>query len=292
MEFCVGETLRKWIDERNDHPEKYPNRRQEATDIIKQVLEAVKYIHAKLRFHRDLKVGYSPKNHSKANTEGKPAYRAQFPDRANFHSIKEMNHFSIVIHNATSDCNCDSQVIPSYEPATKHNVWTRRMREGGRFWTRFKRRERWGWTSARTYTANRDLFLYEPRTGLSLIHEIQFNNKTCNCTVRCMIYGHVSQRQQKTYDRKVDIYAVGLIFFELLWRFGTMAERQEVGEILHISIINMYPNVLLLFTGIFFKCPTQDKAIKHFPHRNFFSNGTISEVGIFRRNSPKRSILK
>lgn len=105
MEFCIGETLRKWIVERNDHPKKYPNRRQESADIIKQVLEAVKYIHANQLFHRDLKVGYSPKNHSKANTEGKLAYRAQFPERANFHSIKEMNHFSIIIHNATSDCN-------------------------------------------------------------------------------------------------------------------------------------------------------------------------------------------
>lgn len=67
-----------------------------------------------------------------------------------------------------------------------------------------------------------------------------------------MIYVHVSQRQQKAYDRKVDIYAVGLIFFELLWRFGTMAERQEVGEILHISIINISKCSFTIYRIFFF----------------------------------------
>ncbi|XP_060781272.1 interferon-induced, double-stranded RNA-activated protein kinase isoform X3 [Neoarius graeffei] len=55
MEFCEGETLRQWIEERNNRPEEYPKRRQEATEIIKQVLEAVKYIHLENLFHRDLK---------------------------------------------------------------------------------------------------------------------------------------------------------------------------------------------------------------------------------------------
>lgn len=57
MEFCEGKTLRGWIDERND----YPERRQEATTIVKQVLEAVKYVHAKRLIHRDLKVDHSIK---------------------------------------------------------------------------------------------------------------------------------------------------------------------------------------------------------------------------------------
>lgn len=61
MEICEGETLRDWIDERNDHPEKYPKRRQEAATIIKQVLQAVNYVHLKKLFHRDLKVGHSLK---------------------------------------------------------------------------------------------------------------------------------------------------------------------------------------------------------------------------------------
>ncbi|KAI5108483.1 interferon-induced, double-stranded RNA-activated protein kinase, partial [Silurus meridionalis] len=55
MELCEGETLCEWIEQRNDHPEKYPERRQDATMIIKQVLEAVDYVHSKNHFHRDLK---------------------------------------------------------------------------------------------------------------------------------------------------------------------------------------------------------------------------------------------
>lgn len=61
MELCEGETLREWINERNSDPKKCLERRQEAAKIIKQVLQAVKYVHSKKLFHRDLKVDHSLK---------------------------------------------------------------------------------------------------------------------------------------------------------------------------------------------------------------------------------------
>lgn len=36
------------------------------------------------------------------------------------------------------------------------------------------------------------------------------------------------QKNEKTYDRKVDIFALGLIYFELLWKFSTSHERKAV----------------------------------------------------------------
>lgn len=83
MEFCEGETLREWIEERNKNPGEYPERRREAAEIIKQVLEAVKYVHLKKLFHRDLKVGHilkycTLKNTTKANKKRKPVYSVKF----------------------------------------------------------------------------------------------------------------------------------------------------------------------------------------------------------------------
>ncbi|KAK3553939.1 hypothetical protein QTP70_015280 [Hemibagrus guttatus] len=140
LEFCDGETLRKWIDDRNYHPEKYPKRRQEAEDIIKQVLEAVKYIHLKGRFHRDLKplnIMFGHEGHVKVG---------------DFGLISE------------EEKDVDGHLLE-------------RTQETGTF-----------------------------------------------------SYMSPEQRKKQVYGRKVDIYAGGLIFFELLWQFGTMSEKYEQWE--------------------------------------------------------------
>ncbi|XP_060727755.1 interferon-induced, double-stranded RNA-activated protein kinase-like [Tachysurus vachellii] len=138
MEFCVGETLKMWIDERNDNPEKYPTRRLEAADIIKQVLEAVKYIHSNKLFHRDLK----PLN-------------IMFGQDG----VVKVGDFGLVSKEERDD---DGQLLEHTQKAGTHS------------------------------------------------------------------YMSTEQRlRQKNYGRKVDIYAAGLIFFELLWRFGTISEKEK-----------------------------------------------------------------
>ncbi|KAK7901963.1 hypothetical protein WMY93_018732 [Mugilogobius chulae] len=43
------------------------------------------------------------------------------------------------------------------------------------------------------------------------------------------------QKKGKTYDRKVDIFALGLIYFELVWNIGTVHERQVIWDELRIQ---------------------------------------------------------
>ncbi|XP_063048807.1 interferon-induced, double-stranded RNA-activated protein kinase-like [Engraulis encrasicolus] len=53
MEWCEGNTLATWIDEKNRQQD--PHRRQAAQDIVTQIVDAVVYIHSKSLIHRDLK---------------------------------------------------------------------------------------------------------------------------------------------------------------------------------------------------------------------------------------------
>ncbi|XP_063048808.1 eukaryotic translation initiation factor 2-alpha kinase 3-like [Engraulis encrasicolus] len=53
MEWCEGNTLATWIDEKNRQQD--PHRRQAAHAIITQIVDAVVYIHSELHIHRDLK---------------------------------------------------------------------------------------------------------------------------------------------------------------------------------------------------------------------------------------------
>ncbi|KAL7889597.1 hypothetical protein AOLI_G00018550 [Acnodon oligacanthus] len=140
MEFCEGETLRKWIGGRNSHPEKHPERRQDALQIMKQALEAVKYIHSKCIIHRDLK----------------PA--------------------NIMFGN---------------ERAVKIGDF-----------------------------------------GLATAAEGDNDGSLLERTKRTGTHSYMSpeQRSQCSYDKKVDIFALGLIYFELLWRLGTECEKQKIWD--------------------------------------------------------------
>ncbi|KAF7710871.1 interferon-induced, double-stranded RNA-activated protein kinase [Silurus meridionalis] len=138
MELCEGETLRKWIVQRNDHPEKYPERRQDATMIIKQVLEAVDYVHSKNHFHRDLK-----------------------PENIMFGHNGEVK-------------------VGDFGLATKEK---------------------------------------EEEDDKSLLERSKAGTRS---------YMSPEQRERQAYNRKVDIYAVGLIYFETLWSFKKQSGKGEL----------------------------------------------------------------
>uniref|UniRef100_A0A8C2J9D6 non-specific serine/threonine protein kinase n=1 Tax=Cyprinus carpio TaxID=7962 RepID=A0A8C2J9D6_CYPCA len=139
MEFCEGDTLRAWIDERNSSDVRDAERRTEAAQINRQVLVAVKYIHSKGLIHRDLK----PLN-IMFSSEGRV----------------KVGDFGLV---TAAENNNDEHLLER----TK-------------------------------------------RTGTR-------------------IYMSPEQATQTSYDRKVDIYALGLIYFELLWNL-VRDERKKIWD--------------------------------------------------------------
>ncbi|KAL6486791.1 hypothetical protein MHYP_G00034170 [Metynnis hypsauchen] len=140
MEFCEGKTLREWIDGRNSHPEKHLQRRQDALQIMKQALEAVKYIHSKYIIHRDLK----------------PA--------------------NIMFGNDQAVKVGDFGLATAAEGDNDGGLLERTKRTGTRS------------------------------------------------------YMSPEQRSQCSYDTKVDIFALGLIYFELLWHLRTNNEKQKIWD--------------------------------------------------------------
>lgn len=64
------------------------------------------------------------------------------------------------------------------------------------------------------------------------MHVVVGHCQLCNQAAE-MLFGQycvfiLSQKTEKTYDRKVDIYPLGLIYLELLWKLSSGHERGEV----------------------------------------------------------------
>ncbi|XP_061816595.1 interferon-induced, double-stranded RNA-activated protein kinase isoform X2 [Nerophis lumbriciformis] len=134
MELCETETLRIWIDDKNEKNVERSQRRQDSLAIAKQIVSGVEYIHSKMFFHRDLK----------------PANILFGPGE-----VIKIGDFGLVADN--------------------------------------ERKERSGNPGTPSYMAP-------------------------------------EQKYKNIYDQKVDIFALGLIFFELFWQIHTMNERGRLWD--------------------------------------------------------------
>lgn len=56
MELCSTETLKNWIEKRNEKNGQDTERGEEALNLAEQIVAGVEYIHQKKLIHRDLKV--------------------------------------------------------------------------------------------------------------------------------------------------------------------------------------------------------------------------------------------
>ncbi|XP_051771743.1 interferon-induced, double-stranded RNA-activated protein kinase isoform X1 [Ctenopharyngodon idella] len=146
MELCEGDTLRAWIEKRNSSNEHFLERRADATQISRQVLTAVEYIHSKGLIHRDLK-----------------------PLNIMFGSDGRVKVGDFGLVTAAENDN-DQQLL-----------------------------ERTKRTGTRSYMSP-------------------------------------EQATKTSYDRKVDIYALGLIYFELLYKRVTTHEKKKIWDNIRIRI--------------------------------------------------------
>lgn len=60
-------------------------------------------------------------------------------------------------------------------------------------------------------------------------------------------YMSPEQMNQTTYDRKVDIYALGLIYFELVWNLGTMHEKEKIWDKLRVRVFPVQFTKMFIF---------------------------------------------